>query len=301
MRGTAALLLSLLLGSCQRAPVAPPPSPAQQVIGSGYSLRGLWYYPREDYGLAETGLGAVIADSSAGRRTASGETYDPAALTAAHRTLQLPVVLRVTNLETGRSLLVRGNDRGPADPGRVVEVSRRAAELLGMAAGRPAQVWIEVEGELSRALAATVPRAPGEAPALAITTASAGTVQREGLAPLPGARQSAQLREGRGPAVSVAADVAASTAAPPLRLPEQVSSVPVSPGRLLIQLGTFTGNREAQRQAAGIPGARVEPFGPGGRPEWRVRLGPYPDPASADRALEQVLRRGVSEARILVD
>ena len=300
----ATLLLALV--SCGR-PVTPPPAPVPTLrltIGEPYSLPGpagpQWYYPREDYGLEETGLAAVLADTVAGRRTADGGIHDPAVLTAAHRTVQLPTILRVTNLENGRSLLVRADDRGPADPGRAVALSRRAAALLGVAADRPAQVRLAVEPDLSRALAASIGRAPGEAQPLMVATAPGGTVRQESLAPPPGARQAASLREGRGAVVAVA--TAAEIAAPPLaRLPEDVTAGPIAPGRLLVQLGSFDGAEAARRQAARVPGAWTEPFGPGRRPQWRVRLGPFPDPAAADRALAQVLRAGVPEARILID
>lgn len=292
----------LALASCGR-PAAPPPAAAapRYLVGEPYALRGIWYYPREDYGLNETGLASVVADSAAGRRTANGEVYDPAVLTAAHRTVQLPAILRVSNLENGRSLLVRADDRGPADPGRVVELSRRAAELLGIAPGRPAQVRVEVENGPSRALAASLERAPGEAAPLSVATAPGGNVQRETLALPPGARQAATVREGRGPAVLASAGAGANDAAPPARLPEVVTSGFAAPGQLMVQAGTFAGADAARRQAARLLGARAEPFGAGRRPEWRVRLGPFADVASADRALEQVLRSGASEARILVD
>lgn len=297
---TGLLLAGLALSSCgpRQPPVAP--TPAVYTIGQPYSMGGLWSYPREDYGLAETGLAAVVPDARGGRRTTDGETYDPTLLTAQHRTLQLPAILRVTNLENGRSLSVRVNDRGPQDPGRVIGLSPRAAELLGIAPGRPAQVRIAVEADPSRALAASLARAPGEMPALEIATAAAGTVQRESLDPPPGARAGRSGQAGMATPGAVAVPEPDRTP-PPERLPERVGQGPAMPGRLMIQLGSFTGADAARRLAARVPGARAEPFGPGRRPEWRVRLGPFPDAASADRALEQVLHTGVSEARILVD
>lgn len=286
--GLAALAL---LSACAR----PTPSPARYVIGDPYSLGGLWSYPREDFGLADTGLAAIIADSRAGRVTANGETYDPAALMAAHRTLQMPAILRVTNLEAGRELLVRVNDRGPAAPARVLGLSPRAADLLGARDGT--QLRIVVEAEPSRALAAGLPQS--ETPGLVIAAAPAGSVARESLAPPPGARAAMQVREGRPAPVLVA--TAATTAAPSIALPMQATSVAPRPGRLWIQAGSFTGRDAAQRQAARIAGARVESFGPGRRPEFRVRLGPLQTAPEADGALARVLRAGISEARIVVD
>ncbi|MFC0410551.1 septal ring lytic transglycosylase RlpA family protein [Roseomonas elaeocarpi] len=291
-------MLALVLASCAPKPPPPPAAQPKQLVGQPYRLGALWYYPRENYGLDETGLAAVIADNKVGRRTTDDEVFDPAVLMASHRTVQLPAILRVTNLENGRSLLVRANDRGPENPGRVVGLSRRAAALLGIAENGTAQVRVQVEAEPSRALAASLPQAAGEAPAMQIATVQTAAVGRESLPPPPGARGTA------GPALSAAAPAVAIRAEappPPPRLPEQVTQGLAMPGRLFIQLGTFAAPDAARRQAARVPAARAEPFGPGRRPEWRVRLGPFPDATSTDRALEQVLRSGVSEARVLVD
>jgi rare lipoprotein A len=268
------------------------------MVGEPYRLRDLWFYPREDFGLVETGLASVAADRRAGRRTPNGEVHDPAALMAAHRTLQLPSVVTVTNLENGRSLVVRVNDRGPASPGRVIELSRRAAELLGIDSGRPTQVRVAVDGSLSRSLASGLPAPEGSQPAIAV--APSGTVERESLAPIAGSRQAMQLREGRGPLVQVAT-AAPERAGAPLVLPERVSRGAATPGQLYVQGSSFTNRSAAQRQAARMGGARVEAFGPAGRPEWRVRLGPFAVPEEADKALDGALRAGVSEARIIVD
>jgi peptidoglycan lytic transglycosylase len=82
----------------------------------------------------------------AGRRTASGERFDPAALTAAHRELPFGTRLRVTNLDNGRSVTVRINDRGPFAQGRILDLSFAAARELGMLRSGVARVRIEVLG-----------------------------------------------------------------------------------------------------------------------------------------------------------
>ena len=166
---------------------------------------------------------------------------------------------------------------------------------------RPTQVRVAVEADASRAIATGL---SGAAPAMNIATAPTVGVQREDLAPPPGASRAAQVREARpGPSAPTGAGVALASAAP-AELPQAATSVPARPGELFVQLGTFQGPDMARRQAASLAGARAEPFSPPGgsrRPEWRVRLGPYNTPAEADSALERVLRTGVSEARILVE
>ncbi|WP_159996420.1 septal ring lytic transglycosylase RlpA family protein [Roseomonas sp. 18066] len=291
------LLLPLAVIGCTRPAPPPAPTAARYTVGTPYELGGSWSYPREDFSLTEAGLAAIIADPRGGRVTANGETYDPALLTAAHRTLQLPAIIRVTNLENGRELRLRVNDRGPAQVGRLLALSRRAAELLGVAAGT--QIAITVDSDASRALAAAMPQP--EATTLAVATAPRGVVESESLAPPPGAQAATRLRQARsGPAIA-AGPVEAAAQAVPLRLPEELAQGVARPGRLFVQGSNFTSRTDAQRQAARMGGARVEPFGPPRRPEYRVRLGPFASVAEADRALELVRRSGVSEARLLVD
>lgn len=294
MRRAAALLLLAALAACAQQP-APAP---RYVVGAPYQMGGVWSYPREDFALVQTGLAAVAADTRAGRRTANGEIHDPAHLTAAHRTLQMPAILRVTNLETGLSTEVRVNDRGPANPGRTVELSRRAAQLIGLAPGGAAQVRIEVNGEASRALAAGLPNT--ETPRVEVAAAPIGAVQREDLAPPPGTAQATRLREGRPAPVVPLGAAQHTSAAPPAILPERLIRYPASPGRLHVEAASFGRRDLAERQAAVI-GGRVDAIGPRNRQTFRVRIGPLGSVAEADRALERTLRAGVSEARIVVD
>ena len=89
------------------------------------------YTPREDPGYDRVGSASWYGELFHGRRTANGEIYDMDRLSAAHPTLPLPVYARVTNLNNGRSLVVRINDRGPFARDRIIDLSRRSAELLG--------------------------------------------------------------------------------------------------------------------------------------------------------------------------
>jgi rare lipoprotein A len=292
-RGIALLALGLLAACAQ------PPAQPRYRVGEPYQMGGVWSYPREDFALVQTGLASVAADGWGGRRTANGEIHDPAGLTAAHRTLQLPAIVRVTNLEAGLELDVRVNDRGPANPGRVIELSRRAADLLGIRPGGTAQVRVAVVAEASRALAAGLPNP--EAPRIEVATAPVGNVMREDLAPPPGATQAARVREARPlPAAGRPAEAAPALAAAPERLAERVNRVSPQPGRLFVEGASFSTRALADRQAARI-GGRVDAIGPAGRQTFRVRVGPLQSVTEADRALEATLRAGVSEARIVVD
>jgi rare lipoprotein A len=101
-------------------------------IGTPYRVDGQWYVPREEPNYDSTGLASFYAADFHGRRTANGEIFDMRALTAAHPTLPLPSYAYVTNLDNGRTLLVRVNDRGPYVNDRVIDLSRAVARYLGM-------------------------------------------------------------------------------------------------------------------------------------------------------------------------
>ncbi len=100
------------------------------MIGQPYQIGGRWYTPREDLGYDRTGTASWYGADFHGRRTANGETYDMNAMTAAHTTLPLPTIVRVTNLDNGRSVVVRVNDRGPFVDDRIIDMSRAGARAL---------------------------------------------------------------------------------------------------------------------------------------------------------------------------
>lgn len=286
----AALLAAALLAGC----TSPP---ARYLVGDPYRMGGTWSYPQEDFALVETGLATRHAVAGWSTPTANGEAWSDGRALAAHRTLQLPAVVAVTNLQNGRILLVRVNDRGPANPGRVIGLSDRSATLLGIPAGGAAQVRIAVDGERSRALAEAA--SPADRPPLPIEAAPRAAVAAESLEAPPGARSAAPAR-----AVAPVRQAAADTAAPPpadLPLPETVAQSAPNPGRLMLEAGTLSRPDAAARLAARIPGARVDAFGPRRDQQYRVRLGPFDTVAQADAALERTLAAGVSGARILAD
>ncbi|TPL80568.1 septal ring lytic transglycosylase RlpA family protein [Mesorhizobium sp. B2-3-14] len=115
-------------------------------LGKPYQVRGKWYYPKEDKKYAMVGLASWYGDAFHGRLTANGEVYDMAHLTAAHPTMPLPSYARVTNLETGSSVIVRVNDRGPYHEGRIIDVSERAAQMLDYDKVGTAKVKVEYVG-----------------------------------------------------------------------------------------------------------------------------------------------------------
>jgi rare lipoprotein A len=99
-------------------------------IGKPYMVRGKWYKPADQPGYSREGKASWYGDAFHGRLTANGEIYDMNNLTAAHPTLPLPSYARVTNLANGTSVIVRINDRGPYAEGRVIDLSKRVAQVL---------------------------------------------------------------------------------------------------------------------------------------------------------------------------
>ena len=99
-------------------------------VGKAYKVRGKSYQPKFDPSLDEAGIASWYGDDFHGRRTANGEIYNMHAFSAAHRTLPLPSYVRVTNTMNGRSVVVRVNDRGPFHSDRIIDLSKRSAQLL---------------------------------------------------------------------------------------------------------------------------------------------------------------------------
>ena len=124
-----ALLLCALVGlaACQS-----PPAPTGVKIGKPYFIGGKLYVPAYEPSYDETGVASWYGPGFHGKSTANGETFDTHDLTAAHPTLPMPSLVRVTNLETGKSLVVRVNDRGPFSSSRIIDLSRNSAQRLGI-------------------------------------------------------------------------------------------------------------------------------------------------------------------------
>ncbi len=125
----------------------PPKGGGREMIGKPYKVKGKWYAPKEDKAYDKTGLASWYGSAFHGRLTANGEIYDQYSLSAAHPTFPLPSYARVTNLQTGSSLIVRVNDRGPYHPGRIIDISDKAADMLDMRHHGTAKVRVQYVGK----------------------------------------------------------------------------------------------------------------------------------------------------------
>ncbi|MBX9461651.1 MAG: septal ring lytic transglycosylase RlpA family protein [Aquamicrobium sp.] len=123
-----------------------PRGGGREQVGKPYKVKGKWYHPKEVPGYRNAGMASWYGDAFHGRLTANGEIYDMTHLTAAHPTMPLPSYARVTNRANGSSVIVRVNDRGPFAHGRIIDLSRRAAELLDYTQKGVAKVDVEYVG-----------------------------------------------------------------------------------------------------------------------------------------------------------
>jgi rare lipoprotein A len=295
-----AALVAACAGPREEASIRPPSPSAAYKIGQPYQIDGTWYYPSEQPDYDETGVASWYGPTFYGKYTANGESYDSSALTAAHRTLPMPVNVRVTNLENGRSLVLRVNDRGPFARGRIIDVSEKAAQLLGFYETGTAKVRVTF---VSRAAlpGGAMPDDTAPAIARALPAAPTAKVQMAALDPVIG---TAVL-----PAPSTPAVIPAAQSPSPASLDSQptgqVTEVPVpAVTHIYVQAGAFSvyGNALRQRDRLASAGnLTISPIDRNGRRLYRVRIGPFDDVNAADAALASLLALGNSDAKIIVD
>jgi rare lipoprotein A len=272
-------------------------------VGKPYQIKGTWYYPAEDYEYTETGIASWYGPNFHGKKTANGEDYDQNDLTAAHRTLPMPSAVRVTNLENGRSIVLRINDRGPFARGRIIDVSRRGAQLLGFERKGTAKVRVDILPDESRQLkvaalnggdaqfqVAASPRADVVSQPLPATNRAAAPPPTEEPPAGSAAREPVQTESlGRSEAPKLSADV---------------DVLPVSPTGIYVQAGAFSNLENALRMRDRLyemGPTQISRFAVSGTEIYRVRIGPLDTVEVADVTLTRVVDAGVSEARLVVE
>lgn len=290
LSGTAALLMLAGCGSADppRARIAvetpalaatPPARLDEPVkIGTPYEIGGRRFIPADTAAFEEVGYASWYGAERAGMTTANGERFDPDAISAAHRTLPMPSYVEVTALDSGRTILVRINDRGPFRDDRIIDLSQAAATELGFARGGVGAVRVRrvQPPDFERA----VLRAGGRA-----ATRSA-----------PDAALLAGWRQELGLAVAqVAAAASPPPAAPPARpaIIARPAAIGVA-GSFAVQLGAFASRARADALATAT-GAEVYPAGA----LHRVRLGPFAARDQAEAALRDARASGYADARIV--
>lgn len=267
-------------------------------IGTPYQIAGVWYEPVEDYSYEEVGVASWYGAEFDGRRTANGEIFDKDKVSAAHRTLPMPSVVEVTNLENGRSLTVRVNDRGPFAHGRIIDMSQRGAELLGFADAGTARVRVRVLAEESRALKRQATQLAGAIPvtqAASLPASPSIAVDSEDLS----APQANGTPPPNGGPIVVASDPPGETVSSGTAESAPAAS---ADGDVFVQAGSFREEGNAARMSDSLRGygpTRIVAADISGTRYYRVQLGPFDSVETGNELVWTLRDAGVSGARIV--
>ena len=268
-------------------------------IGNPYQVGGVWYYPERDLAYDETGIGSWYGDEFAGRLTANGEIFDPDMVTAAHKTLPMPSVVRVTNLDNGKSLVVRINDRGPFVAGRIIDLSREAARLIGYRDQGIARVRVQVLAEQSLRLEKLAKDGN-----FTEITGDVSAMPTVAAVEQPEVSMTATSSSGKTVDSDVEDDnVSALELLARSRVGEVITVAPIET-QIWVQVGAFYAEANASNVLAKVEivgAGQVSPVDVSGQTLHRVRIGPLSSVEAADRALDGVIGLGFSGARIVVD
>lgn len=304
----------LLLAGCgsfggerDGGPTAASPAPAQSAngvsdtpvkIGDPYTIGGTTYTPSDIADYDDVGYASWYGDELAGRPTANGEIFDPAGISAAHKTLPLPSYVEVTALDTGRTILVRVNDRGPMVGDRLIDLSRGAAEQLGLNAGVSAVRVRRTNPPLAERAQL---RAGQPVPERIATPDSLLSILRTKLKAMPVPKDVAAA-----PPVEAqpAAPIASGKAKPGddrLVVEKPKPATPAKPapavaGKFVVQVGAFSSESRANAAAKSV-GGTVSKAGN----LYRVRIGPFASDADARGALGTAKAKGFRDAVVQRD
>lgn len=270
-------------------------------LGDPYSVGGVTYTPADIPDYDDVGYASWYGEELAGKPTANGEIFDPAGISAAHKTLPLPSYVEVTALDTGRTILVRVNDRGPMVGDRLIDLSRGAAEQLGLTdgvaavrvrrtnppaaeraqlrSGKPVRERIATPESLlailrSKAKALPVPKA---------AIAAASSVAAQPAAPIA----SGKAKPG---------DDRFVVEGPGTTKPASKPAPATAAGKYAIQVGAFSSETRANAAAKSV-GGYVAKAGN----LWRVRVGPFASDGEARGALGKVKAKGFRDAVVQRD
>lgn len=249
-------------------------------VGPPYEANGRWYVPTPEPGYSETGVASWYGPQFHGQRTANGEVFDQDALTAAHPTLPIPSLVQITNLDNGREVIVRVNDRGPFVGERLIDVSRRTADVLDFEDAGHARVHVRYLGPAPRRV-----NADGS-PALAAP-------------PSPAPARPAMQEEGPRSLLPPSSARTELAGAPEPRATQTAYAAPQALGGYYVQVGAFSdlANAHRVRDAVGAAGPVVVDVrrNVSGLELFRVRVGPWRSAEEADAAQRTLAAMGYRE------
>jgi rare lipoprotein A len=296
------------------------------ILGEAYSISGTRYTPVDPVYYDEVGYAGTVDDGSQGGTTATGEAFVSSSIAAAHKTLPLPSYVEVTALDSGRTILVRVNDRGPMRNDQLIALSPGAAAQLGIAGQGAAAVRVRRVNPPEQERAAL--RGHGQAAERLETPAALLKVLRGKLVPVRAATSSPMPQPSKSKpataqakpasAVRPGADFdrpapAAKPATPPAKAPPKAVATPAKAvpalkptpapppasakaGGYVVQVGAYFSQSRADALAKSL-GGRVEAAGG----VWRVRLGPYASKQAAQAGARTAAGKGFENATIIAN
>ena len=302
----APVALALVLGGCGSARIgSPDTSRGSYKVGNPYTVAGRTYRPAEDWSYAETGQASWYGPGFHGNSTANGEPYNQNLPSAAHRTLPMPTIVRVTNLGNGRTAVVRVNDRGPFASGRIIDLSKAAAEQLDMVQAGVAQVRVEIlerESRIVKDIAINGGSAADQLAAIGNPTSQTPPVMVATAPPAPSSAPAAAPPEPPPPPRVVQATTPAVSRSAVVPV---VATMPPVSGGSFVQAGAFTSYENAERLRAALASYGGTSIGQTtnahGVPFYRVRIGPYTSEDEAYNVRGAVQRAGHGDARVVSD
>lgn len=300
--------------------------------GNPYKVNGVWHFPQKELDPKHDEIGEATwyGHDYHNKMTANGEIFDMHGFTAAHKTLPLPSVVRVTNLSNKKSVILRVNDRGPFDNKRIIDVSKKAAELLGFVDQGSAKVRVQVLPEESRHVAGMA-KGTSYDPQKALTTQS-GDVTMSSIptaVPAPIAAMPAEMPPAQTVSVESTAEdtnleppsaevlesilpqqtieIASPAAempaeAPASAAPSPATAAPLATGTTYIQVGAYrvkTNAENAVKKLSKIAPAHLSEPTNGQSSLYRVRVGPFPHKEAARQKLKDVVSAGHPDATII--
>jgi len=318
VRVVAIVSLAAALAACG-SPGGKSSSPVAQrgayKVGAPYKIDGVTYTPQESFNHVETGVASWYGPGFHGKSTANGEQYDQRDRTAAHRTLQMPSIVRVTNLDNGLSTVVRINDRGPFARNRVIDLSRTAAEEIDIIRSGTGRVRIDQLTTESMTVKEVALGGGGPAEQNAAIAQLAAGQRRTPAAPPVQVMASAQPAAAPPPMVQAAwpanprppaVDTATPAGGATVGSLAATSSVPVVTwaSGFYVQTGSFSTAENAERQRGAVRSYGASEIALGsasGRDVYRVRLGPYTTADAAAIVADRLKRSGYGDARVVSD
>jgi rare lipoprotein A len=266
-------------------------------VGKPYTVNGKRYTPEVNYDYSETGLASWYGPGFHGKRTANGEKFNERELTAAHRTLPMPSIVRVTNLDNGKSLVVRVNDRGPFSKNRIIDVSSRAADLLGFKNKGIAKVRVTILEQESKRIA--------DAAKSGVNPQNVDLASMQDAEQKPATLQNAayQPQKGYNLKTSEQAPITGHLTHGNFYPDLVVTQEKIKPTTIYVQAGAFTSRENAQKlvdKLTPFGQAQIRPALVKGTQYYRVSI-PAKTPEAADSLMTQIVRAGHKNTLITIE